>query len=77
MSPRSLLIERLNDFAEKSEKDLNVVFKLLNDSHLQLKTKYPNAKDILWPAERMVEKFRDSDKTIKKIEEINPIIDSI
>jgi hypothetical protein len=76
-SARSILVEWLNHFAEKSEDDLNAVLKLLDDSYHDLKLKYSSAKGLMGHAERIVENFRDSDKTTKKIDQIKPILDSL
>ena len=76
-SPRSILMEWLQIFALKSEKDLNEVINFYEEVYKEIKSKYTNAKHIFWYEEQVIEKFRGTNKTLFTFEQIKSILTQI
>jgi hypothetical protein len=73
-SPKDLLLEILNGFAAKSEKDLQMVIGLLDQCVDDLAVDYPkNSGHLGWHAEQMTERYREinvvplANRTIKTL----------
>jgi hypothetical protein len=76
-SAKSILLEWLNTLAAKNEADLIKVIKFLDKAMQILSKQYEMATDLNWYANRMIEDFRGSDKTVKTLLEIKKILNSI
>ncbi|HMK27776.1 MAG TPA: hypothetical protein VK483_17215 [Chitinophagaceae bacterium] len=76
-SARSIILEWLNTLSAKSENDLKIVIDFLETINGKLKDEYEEATDLNWYINRMLEDFRNSDKTVKTISEINQLIHQI
>jgi hypothetical protein len=74
---RNILIEWLEIFALKSEQDLYDVIRFYSETYDEVKNRYPNAKNIFWLEERLIEKFRGTDHTLLTLSQIQPILKSI
>ena len=74
---KSIIIEWLNGFAAKSEEDLELVLEFLDASKKSLMDNYAEVLDINWYKNRILENFRDSDKSGKSIFEIKKIIANV
>lgn len=77
-SAKSILLELLYGFAGKSEEDLEKVVGFCEKALKDLQSKaYDNATHFNFFINRMIENFRDSDKTTKSISEIKTIFKSL
>lgn len=76
-SAKHLLLEWLHQFAAKSESDLLKVVQFLEMSKINLIERYPSAVEFNWHINRILENFRNSDKTQRSISEIKVILRSI
>jgi hypothetical protein len=77
-SARDILVELLYGFASKSESDLEKVVSFCEEVVIDLKKKkYESATYFNFYIDRMIENFRNSDKSIKTISEFKSILNSI
>ncbi len=74
---KSILLDWLGVFAGKSEADLLLVCEFYDAAKERLKDKYADAADFTWFANRVLEDFRNSDKSSKSIAEIKKILKQI
>ncbi|MEE1947258.1 hypothetical protein VRU48_19180 [Pedobacter sp. KR3-3] len=71
-SARSILVEWVNCFASKSEKDLKLVISFLEESYERYKG-YKNYFNLLWYRDRCIENFRSYSAISDDIDEVNRI----
>ena len=76
-SARSIMFEWLQIFALKGEEDLSLVQEFFEQTYQKIKDKYPNAKQIFWQEEQVIEKFRSTEQTLFTFQQIKPIINGI
>lgn len=76
-SARNIILEWLNALAAKSENDLKMVTEFLDAARENLKSQYEDAYDMNWYIHRILEDFRNSDKTIKTIKEIKTLLEKL
>ncbi|GAA4084182.1 hypothetical protein [Mucilaginibacter panaciglaebae] len=77
-SPKNLLLEILNGFAAKSEKDLQMVIGLMDQCVDELALAYPkNSGHLGWHAEQMTERYREINVTPLGNREIKQLFQSI
>lgn len=74
---RNILTEWLQIFALKSEEDLYQVIQYYDQTYKEVKDTYPNAKNIFWHEEYVIEKFRGTDQTLLTFAQIKPILMTI
>ncbi len=74
---RHIILEWLDGFASKSESDLELVVTFLSNQQSKLKTEYGDISDLTWYINRMIENFRNSDKSTKGIGEVITILSSL
>lgn len=73
-SPKNLMTEWLTTFAMKGEGDLKLVIEFYDNAYENLKKEYPNAHDLFWYQEQVIEKFRGSDKASYSIKEVKKLL---
>lgn len=76
-SPKNFLLELINGFAVKSENELLMVERFLQDCASEMSPKHVDAPQLLWYAEQILEKFRQSSNgsiNIRKIKEIISLV---
>lgn len=76
-SPKHAIIDWLYLLASKSEEDLEKIVSFIYKMKKELQPTYPNSEDLLWYATNAVERFRDSDKTIKNLDQVKSILADI
>lgn len=76
-SAKHIILEWLNMFSEKSETDLHLVIEFIEKAKEQLSGLYGNVADFNWYSNRILENFRNSDKSAKSISEIKKILKEI
>lgn len=76
-SAKSIIIEWLFALAAKSEQDLMQVTSFLQAQRDKFKDSYDNAGDLNWYINRILEDFRNSEKTVKSIAETKEILSSL
>jgi hypothetical protein len=76
-SPGHTIIDWLYNLSSKSEEDMELIVEFIHASEKELQKNYGNASDLFWYASNVVEKFRDSDKTVKTINQIQKIFSTI
>lgn len=73
-SPKLLIIEWLTLFAMKGEADLYQVIRFYDQAFEELNAEHINAHDLFWYQEMVIEKFRDSDKTVYPLSKVKQIL---
>jgi hypothetical protein len=72
-SAKQVLLEWLNDFAAKSENDLELVVQFLFKKQMELKGLFTYHYHLYWDAFRIIENFRNNDKEVKTVSQIKAI----